>query len=86
LAVAAMIAGWAAAPQARADRFEEQLAAGEFAPALETAQENVETAQRDAMLLQLAAAQAKAGAADSAFHTLASVTEVAVRPCSRLAN
>ncbi len=64
-----------AADNAASERFDEQLAAGEFAPALQTARELEDAAQRDAQLVKLAAAQAKAGAGRSAFYTLASVSD-----------
>ena len=62
-----------AAEPSATERFDEQLAAGEFAPALVTARELEDAAVRDAQLVKLARAQAKAGGRDSAFYTLASV-------------
>lgn len=53
--------------------FQEQLETGEFAPALQAAQQIEGLPQRDAWLVQLAEAQAKGGARRAAFTTLASV-------------
>ena len=53
--------------------FAAQLAAGEFGPALAAARAVDDAQQRDALLAQLAAAQAQAGSHEAAFHTLAAV-------------
>jgi hypothetical protein len=55
------------------DEFQEQLAAGEFAPALRAAEGETDAADRDGRLVQLAKAQAQVGESDAAFSTLASV-------------
>ncbi|MEX0677291.1 MAG: DUF1598 domain-containing protein [Pirellulales bacterium] len=55
--------------------FQEQLAAGEFAPALAAAKGLPLAAERDDWLAQLAAAQAQAGDRDAAFTTLASLAD-----------
>lgn len=55
--------------------FQEQLAAGEFAPALGLAQKVSEPALRDQWLSQLAAAQAQVGGPDAALATLAQITD-----------
>ncbi len=53
--------------------FQDQIAAGEFAPALEQARQINAAPKRDAWLVKLAEAQAKAGAEDAAYFTLAGV-------------
>jgi hypothetical protein len=50
-----------------------QLAAGEFAPALELARNAADPRQRDAWLAQIAAAQAEAGALDAALRSAADI-------------
>jgi hypothetical protein len=55
--------------------FQEQLAAGEFAPALKAARQIEHAPQRDAWLVKLAEAQAAGGARQAAFHTLATVND-----------
>ena len=52
---------------------QDQLAAGEFAPALDAAQNAADPKQRDAMLAQVAAAQIQAGAPVAAVKTVARV-------------
>ncbi len=56
-----------------------QLAAGEFAPALAAAQQAADPKQRDAMLAQVAAAQAQAGAPAAAVKTVARVGDDRLR-------
>ena len=78
LVLAVLAAGLQAAKPAQDDvaspeQFERQLEAGEFAPALATAQQMERGAQRDAWLVKLAEAQAKSGARSAAYSTLASV-------------
>lgn len=51
--------------------FADFLAAGEFAPALQAAQQHADARQRDSMLAQLAAAQRGAGARSASLSTLA---------------
>jgi hypothetical protein len=65
----------AADEQPSPQAFQDQLAAGEFAPALEAAQGVDHAPQRDSWLVQLAEAQAKAGERRAAFYTLASVSD-----------
>ena len=55
--------------------FQQQLAAGEFAPALAAAKAVELAPQRDAWLAQVAAAQAQAGDRDAAFGTLAALSD-----------
>jgi hypothetical protein len=55
--------------------FVEQLATGEFAPALESTRLLESTPARDARLVQLAEAQAGSGARDGALYTLAYVQD-----------
>jgi hypothetical protein len=57
------------------ERFQEQLETGEFAPALQAAQQIEQAPQRDAWLVKLAAAQNQGGARQAAFSTLASVSD-----------
>lgn len=65
-------AAWAEPP---ADQvFQEQLASGEFAPALEAARGLPDVQKRDAWLVQLSEAQARAGGS-AAFSTLAQVAD-----------
>lgn len=56
-------------------RFDEQLATGEFAPALESARQVADAHERDARLAAIAIAQSKSGARDAAISTLASVRD-----------
>ncbi len=56
-----------------------QLAAGEFAPALDAAQKVADPKQRDAMLAQVAAAQIQAGAPAAAVKTVARVGDDRLR-------
>src|SRR5208282_1801881 len=56
-----------------------QLAAGEFAPALNAAQQAADPKQRDAMLAEVAAAQFQAGAPVAAVKTVARVGDDHVR-------
>jgi Protein of unknown function (DUF1598) len=56
-------------------RVEEQLAAGEFAPALAAARQIPSASERDDRLAQVAAAQARAGDRDAAFTTLGSLSD-----------
>src|SRR3954469_7290400 len=60
---------------ASSTRFDEQLATGEFAPALESARQLADTHERDARLAAIAIAQSKSGARDSAISTLANVSD-----------
>lgn len=62
-----------------AELFAAQLAAGEFAPALRTAQSIAEPATRDAWLARLSEAQAAAGGREQAFHSLLEVRDDRVR-------
>lgn len=59
----------AAQPPDARGRFQDHLAAGEFAPALALARQNGDARQRDAMLGDVAAAQATAGMRGSALAT-----------------
>jgi hypothetical protein len=61
------------------ETFREQLAAGEFAPALATAQQVDNRGQRDAMLAELAEAQSSVGDRHAAYSTLAYVEDDRVR-------
>jgi hypothetical protein len=63
---------WAEAPAEQT--FREQLASGEFAPALEAARGLSDPSQRDSWLVQLSEAQARTGAS-AAFSTLAQVAD-----------
>ncbi len=69
--------------QARSDQpagdLQAQLAAGEFAPAVEAAQKAADPKQRDLMLAQVAAAQVQAGAPNAAVKTVARVGDDRVR-------
>lgn len=56
-------------------RFQDQLASGEFAPALSLAQKVDDPTERDTWLGQLAVAQAKAGGPDAAYATLAQIAD-----------
>ena len=56
-----------------------QLAAGEFAPAVDAAQKAGDPKQRDAMLAQVAAAQVQAGAPAAAVKTVARVGDDRLR-------
>jgi hypothetical protein len=56
-----------------------QLAAGEFAPALDAAQKAADPQQRDALLAQVAAAQVQAGAPAAAVKTVARVGDDRLR-------
>ena len=56
-----------------------QLAAGEFAPAIAAAQQAANPKQQDAMLAQVAAAQAQAGAPAAAVQTVARVGDDRLR-------
>ena len=56
-----------------------QLAAGEFAPAVDAAQQAADPKQRDAMLAQVAAAQVQAGAPAAAVKTVARVGDDRLR-------
>ncbi|MBI3839095.1 MAG: DUF1598 domain-containing protein [Planctomycetia bacterium] len=69
--VAALMAAEPASPQL----FREQLEAGEFAPALQLAQQIDHVPKRDAWLVQLAQAQAQAGARAAAFSSLSAVED-----------
>jgi hypothetical protein len=71
VALACTSRGLLAAGPTNSSEFDEQLAAGEFAPALASAQKVEDPAGRDARLSELAQAQARSGARDSAFSTLA---------------
>ena len=72
LAMVALTAPMARSQQPGAD-FQAQLAAGEFAPALQAAQQAANPQQRDAALAQVAAAQAQAGAPAAAVATVAQI-------------
>ncbi len=61
------------------ETFREQLAAGEFAPALATAQQVEDRSQRDALLSELAKAQSSAGDRHAAYSTLKHVEDDRVR-------
>ena len=69
---------WARSDQPNAD-IQAQLAAGEFAPAVNAAQNAADPKQRDAMLAQVAAAQAQAGAPAAAVATVARVGDDRLR-------
>ncbi len=56
-----------------------QLAAGEFAPAVDAAQQAADPKQRDAVLAQVAAAQVQAGAPAAAVKTVAHVGDDRLR-------
>jgi hypothetical protein len=56
-----------------------QIAAGEFAPAAALAQQAADPAQRDALLGQVAAGQAQAGAREAAVRTVAQIGDDRVR-------
>jgi hypothetical protein len=78
LALVTLMAAWAgclSAAEEADELFAEQLAAGEFAPALDAANQIDGQPERDAMLAKLAAAQAKVGARAAAFHTLAYMSD-----------
>ncbi|HEY2892700.1 MAG TPA: DUF1598 domain-containing protein [Pirellulales bacterium] len=60
---------------ASSTRFDEQLATGEFAPALESARQVADVHERDARLAAIAIAQSKSGARNSAISTLANVSD-----------
>ena len=75
LALAARVATLPAAEPTSPQLFREQLDSGEFAPALQLAQQIDHAPQRDAWLVQLAQAQAQAGARDAAFSSLSSVAD-----------
>ncbi len=66
------IVAWAASPAEQV--FQEQLASGEFAPALQAARGQADAQMRDAWLVQLSEAQARAGGS-GAFSTLAQVAD-----------
>ena len=70
-AALAFVARLAAADDQNESRLQQQLAAGEFAPALAVAQQQALPGDRDAVLAQVAAAQARAGAAEAALATAA---------------
>lgn len=73
LALLGLVSNAAAqAPPADA-QVQAQLNAGEFAPVVEAAQNAPDRNQRDALLAQVAGAQAKAGARDAAVKTVAMV-------------
>lgn len=55
--------------------FQERLATGEFAPALEAARRAASPPARDALLVRLAESQARSGTLDGAFSTLAYVVD-----------
>ena len=59
--------------------FQDQLAAGEFAGAIAAAQNVADPQQRDALLAQVAAAQAAAGAPAAAVKTVARVGDDRLR-------
>jgi hypothetical protein len=61
------------------ETFREQLAAGEFATALQAAQRAQDKHERDSMLAQLAQAQSASGDRQAAFTTLAHVEDDRVR-------
>jgi hypothetical protein len=71
--VAAQMRSVPAAEPRSAQLFQEQLAAGEFAPALEAAKNIDDARARDLWLSQLAAAQARSGQRAGALDTLANV-------------
>jgi hypothetical protein len=70
---AAFAVALAAAEPPSAELLEEQLAAGEFAPAVAAAGQIEAGPKRDQWLAQVAQAQARAGDRGAAFHTLASL-------------
>ena len=57
------------------DLLQQQLDAGEFGPALQTARQSGDAAERDARLVRVAAAQAKGGERRAAISTLATVSD-----------
>jgi hypothetical protein len=61
--------------QPAADVFAQQLAAGEFGPALATVKSLEDSTQRDALLAQMAAAQAQVGGREEALRTLSVVSD-----------
>ncbi len=65
----------AAAEPLAPELFREQLETGEFSPALAAAKQVEDPSQRDAWLAELAAAQARSGARDAAFSTLAYIRD-----------
>jgi hypothetical protein len=79
LALAARAATLSAAEPTSPQLFREQLDSGEFAPALQLAQQIDHRPERDAWLVQLAQAQAQAGARDAAFSSLSSVADDRIR-------
>src|SRR5262249_39826932 len=72
VALLAQPAGLRADDADSASVFAEQLATGEFAPALQTARVEPEAESHDSRLVELANAQAKVGADEAAYSTLAS--------------
>jgi hypothetical protein len=72
LAIVVLTAPTAKSQQLGAD-IQAQLAAGEFAPALQAAQQAANPQQRDAALAEVAAAQAQAGAPAAAVATVAQI-------------
>jgi hypothetical protein len=73
------LAANAAEPDGNDARFREQLAAGEFAPAIADAQSLNRGAARDARMAALAAAQARAGASQSGLLTASQIDDAALR-------
>ncbi len=79
VAVAIALAGaWRIVPAGESgapDLLQQQLDAGEFGPALQTARQSGDAAERDARLVRVAAAQAKGGERRAAISTLATVSD-----------
>jgi hypothetical protein len=66
---------WADDPVAADRQIQAQLAAGEFAPALATARQAADPAQRDAWLGQIAVAQAQSGSQQTSLQTAAEISD-----------
>lgn len=80
LAVLLVWPAWAQTAEPAADNLlQKQLAAGEFAPALELARNTGEGAARDGRLQAVALAQAEAGARAASFSTLGEIQDDRVR-------
>src|SRR5689334_2642027 len=69
----------AVAEQPADDLFQRQLAAGEFAPALASANKLENSPARDTLLTRVAEAQAKSGGREEAFRTLSAISDDRVR-------
>jgi hypothetical protein len=75
----AALAAVATAQQPRVPAIDAHLAAGEFAPALAAAQQIADPATRDALLGQIAAAQAGAGGKEASLSTVANLSSDVAR-------